>query len=117
MEDNIAFIKAELLALKSFVTEELYSLSQNMDWVRTEYEQSKFLEKNGNLRGEISSKGLIIIVLSESLSQITSSFIKPNSFRSKGSKEKNVDRERFELFQEKRFIQRKNTAKASNTND
>ena len=26
MEDNIAFIKAELLALRSFITEELYSL-------------------------------------------------------------------------------------------
>ena len=31
MEDNIAFIKAEILTLKSFVTDELYSLSQIMD--------------------------------------------------------------------------------------
>ena len=30
MEDKIAFIKAELLALKSFVTEELYSLFQKI---------------------------------------------------------------------------------------
>lgn len=30
MEDNVAFIKAELLALKSFVTEELYSLFQKI---------------------------------------------------------------------------------------
>ena len=60
---------------------------------------------------------MIIKVLSERLSQVTSSFIKPNSFSFRGSKEKSVDRERFELFQEKRFIQPKNTARASNNND
>ena len=36
MEDNIALIKAELLALKTFITEELYSLSRNMDRIRKE---------------------------------------------------------------------------------
>ena len=39
MEDNIAFIKGEILALKSFVTEELYNLFQNMNRIRTEYDQ------------------------------------------------------------------------------
>ena len=68
MEDNPAFIKAELLALKSFVTEELYSLSQIIDLIRTKYNQSKILEKKENLSGEISSKDLIIKILSESLS-------------------------------------------------
>ena len=63
MEDNIAFIKAELLALKSLFTEEIYSLSRIMDRIRTEYNQSKILEKNENLRGEISSKDLIIKML------------------------------------------------------
>ena len=70
MEDNIAFIKAGLLALKTFVTEELYSLSRIMDRIRTEYDQSKIPEKNENLRDEISSKDLIIKMVSESLSQI-----------------------------------------------
>ena len=31
VEDNIAFIKPELLVLKSFNSEELYSLFRNMD--------------------------------------------------------------------------------------
>ena len=85
-EDNIAFIKAELLALKSLVTEELYSLSQNLD--RIQYDQSKIVEKDENLREEISSKDLIIKMLSESLSQVTNSFNKPKSIRSRGSTEK-----------------------------
>ena len=55
MEGNIAFIKAELRALKSFVTGELYSLSGI--WIEsgqtTEYGQSEILEKNANLRGKI----------------------------------------------------------------
>ena len=66
-----------------------------MDQIRTEYDQSKILEKNENLRGEISSKDLIIKMLSESLSQITNSFNKPNSIRSTGSIESIVDRENF----------------------
>ena len=52
MEDNIALIKAELRALKSFVTEELYNLFSNMDRIRAEYDQSKILEKNTNLRAK-----------------------------------------------------------------
>ena len=75
-----------------------------MDQVRTEYDQSKILEKNENLGGEISSKDFIIKVLSKSLSQITNSFNKPNSIRSTGSIETNVDREKFEFSQEKSFI-------------
>ena len=116
MEDNIVFIKAKLLALKSFVTEELYNLSQTMDRIRTEYDQSKILEKNENLRGEISSMDLIIKMLSESLSQIANSLHKPNSITSTGSTEKIVDREKFEFSQEKTFIQPKKTVKASNNN-
>ena len=48
------------------------------------YDQSKILEKNENLRGEISSKDLIVKMLSESFSQTTNSFNKPNSIRSRG---------------------------------
>ena len=54
MKDNLALIKAELLALKSFVTEERYSLSRNTDRIRTGYNQSKILEENENLRSKIS---------------------------------------------------------------
>ena len=89
MEDNIVLIKAELLTLKSFVTEELYSLSRNIDRIWTKYKQYKFLEKNENLRGGILSKDLIIKMLPETLSQITNSFNKSNSIRSRGSTEKN----------------------------
>ena len=116
MENEIIFIKAELLAVKSFVTAELYSLSRIMDRIRTEYDQSKILEKNENLRNEISSKGMIIKMLSESLSQITNSFNEPNSIRSTRSIEKIVDRKKFEFFQEKSFIQPNKTIKASNNN-
>ena len=59
MENNIVLIKAELLALKSFVAGELYSLPQIMDRIRTEYNQSKILEKNENLRGKKLGKDLI----------------------------------------------------------
>ena len=75
-----------------------------MDQARTEYDQSKILEKNENLGGEISSKDFIIKVLSKSLSQITNSFNKRNSIRSTGSIETIVDREKFEFSQEKSFI-------------
>ena len=105
MEDNIAFIKPEILALQSFVTEKLYSLSRIMDRIRrTEYEQSKILEKNDNLRNKISNKDLIIKVLSESPSQIATSFNKLNGIKSTGSAEKIVGREKFEFSQEKSFI-------------
>ena len=116
MENKITFIKAELLAVKSFVTAELYSLSRIMDRIRTEYDQSKILEKNENLRNEISSKDMIIKMLSESLSQITNSFNEPNSIRSTRSIEKIVDRKKFEFFQEKSFIQPNKTIKANNNN-
>ena len=94
MGDNIAFTKADLLTFKSFVTEEIYSFSRIMDRIRTEYDQSKILEKNENLRSEISSKDLII----------TNSLNNPNSIRSTESTEKIVDREKFEFSQEKKFV-------------
>ena len=81
MECNIALIKAELLDLESLVIEELYSLSRNMDRIRAKYDQSKILQKNENFRIKISSKDLIIKMLSESLSQITNSFNKSNNIR------------------------------------
>ena len=57
MENNtIALIKAELIAMKLFITEELYSLSWIMDQIRTEYNQSKILKNNDYLRGKISSE-------------------------------------------------------------
>ena len=57
MENNtIALIKAELIAMKLFITEELYSLSWIMDQIRTEYKQSKILKNNDYLRGKISSE-------------------------------------------------------------
>lgn len=55
--------------MKSFV-KELYSLFQIIDRIRTEYDQSKILEENEKLRSEIrTSKGLIIKILSASLSK------------------------------------------------
>ena len=86
-----------------------------MDRIRTEYDQSKILEKNENLRGGISSKDLITKMLSESLSQITNLFNEPNSIRWTGSIEKIVDREKFK-FSLKSFIQPKKTVKASKNN-
>ena len=72
------------------------------------------MEKNENLGSEISSKDLIIKMLSESRSQITDSFDKLNTIRSKWSTEKNVNRAKFELPQERSFIQPKKTVKACN---
>ena len=66
-----------------------------MDQIRREYDLSKILEKNKSLRSEISSNDLTIKMLSESLSQITDYFNKPNSIRSTGSTEKHFDREIF----------------------
>ena len=62
----IASAKPELLALGE---------------IRTEYDQSKVLEKNETLRGEISNKDLLIKIVSESLSQITNYFNKSNNVR------------------------------------
>ena len=60
--------------------------------MRTEYDQSKILEKNENLRGEISSKDLIIKILSKSFLHITNYFNKSNNISSRGTTEKVVDR-------------------------
>ena len=87
-----------------------------MDRIRTEYDKLKILEKNENLRGQISNKDLIIKMLSEILSKIINCFNKSNSTKSRGSTENNVDRKTFQFSQEKSFIQPKKTAKASNNN-
>ena len=106
MEDNVAFIKAELLALKYFVREELYSLSRNVDQSRTKYEQSKILEKNKHVTDKISNKDLIIKIPFKSLSQITNFFDKSNIIGSRGSTEKIVDREKFEPSQKFHLTQK-----------
>ena len=67
----------------------------------TEFDQSKILERDENLRGEISNKDLIIKMLSNSLSQITNYFNKSDSIRCRGPTEKNSDRGKSELSQEK----------------
>ena len=67
----------------------------------TEFDQSKILERDENLRGEISNKDLIIKMLSNSLSQITNYFNKSDSIRCRGPTEKNIDRGKSELSQEK----------------
>ena len=67
----------------------------------TEFDQSKILERDENLRGEISNKDLIIKMLSDSLSQITNYFNKSDSTRCRGPTEKNIDRGKSELSQEK----------------
>ena len=68
------------------------------------------MEKNENLKGEISRKELIKM-LSESLSQIIF-FNIPNSARPIGSTEKYVNREKFEFSKEKSLVQPKITVKA-----
>ena len=114
MEDNVAFIKAELLALKYFVREELYSLSRNVDQSRTKYEQSKILEKNKHVTDKISNKDLIIKIPFKSLSQITNFFDKPNIIGSRGSTEKIVDREKFEPSQKFHLTQKDCKAEYNN---
>ena len=54
----MTLIKAELLSLKSFFIEELYSFSRNIDRIRTEFDQPIFLEENKNFLYGISSKDL-----------------------------------------------------------
>ena len=54
----MTLIKADLLSLKSFFIEKLYSLSQNIDRIRTEFDQPIFLEENKNFLYGISSKDL-----------------------------------------------------------
>ena len=51
----MTLIKAELLSLKSFFIEELYSFSRNIDRIRTEFDQPIFLEENKNFLYGISS--------------------------------------------------------------
>lgn len=43
--DNTALIEAELLALKSFVTKELWSSSRYMDRIRIDCDESTILKK------------------------------------------------------------------------
>ena len=61
-------------------------------------------------------KDLILKCYPKVFLQITIFFNKPGIIRSTGSTEKIFDREKFEFFPEKRFIQPKKTVKASNNN-
>ena len=63
---------AEIIALKSFVKEELYSLNKNVDRVRTEQcNQTDFMEEMKKMLEESKTKTEIIKMLSENVNTIT----------------------------------------------
>ena len=81
VSENITDLKAEFLALKSFVMDELYSINVNIDHSQTEQcDYTKHLEEyNKNMWDDIATKIMIIKMLSQSFNKITNSF--HNSFK------------------------------------
>ena len=72
IKESILNINAELMAIKSFVMDELYSFNKTLDRVRTEQcDQTKLIEEMKNLSNENHTKTLIIKTLSENLNTIT----------------------------------------------
>ena len=72
IKESILNINAELMAIKSFVMDELYSFNKTLDRVRTEQcDQTKLIEEMKNLSNENHTKSLIIKTLSENLNTIT----------------------------------------------
>ena len=66
---------AEIIALKSFVKEELCSLSNNVDRVRTEQcNQTDFMEEMKKMLEESKTKTEIIKMLSENVNTITNAY-------------------------------------------
>lgn len=81
LSENMTDLKAEFLALKSFVMDELYTINVNLDHSQTEQcDHTEHLEEyNKNMRNVIATKIMIIKMLSESFNKITNFF--HNSFK------------------------------------
>ena len=63
---------AEIIALKSFVKEELYSLNKNIDQVRTKQcNHTDFMEEMKKMLEQSKTKTEIIKTLSENVNTIT----------------------------------------------
>ena len=72
LKESILNINAELMAIKSFVMDELYGFNKTLDRVRTEQcDQTKLIEEIKNLSNENHTKTLIIKTLSENLNTVT----------------------------------------------
>ena len=72
IKESILNINAELMAIKSFVMDELYGFNKTLERVRTEQcDQTKLIEEMKNLSNENHTKTLIIKTLSENLNTIT----------------------------------------------
>ena len=72
IKESILNINVELMAIKSFVMDELYSFNKTLDCVRNEQcDQIKLIEEMNNLSNENHKKTLIIKTLSENLNTIT----------------------------------------------
>ena len=67
---------AEIIALKSFVKEELCSLSNNVDRVRTEQcNQTDFMEEMKKILEESKTKTEIIKTLSGNVNTVTNAYL------------------------------------------
>ena len=72
LKESILNINAELMAIKSFVMDELYSFNKTLDRIRTEQcDQTKFIQEMKNLTEENHTKTLIIKTLSDNLNTVT----------------------------------------------
>ena len=72
LKESIFNINAEIMAIKSFVMDELYSFNKTLDRVRTEQcDQTKLIQEMKNLSNENHTKTLIIKTLSENLNTVT----------------------------------------------
>ena len=70
LKQSILNINAEIMAIKNFVMDELYSFNQTLDRVRTEQcDQTKFMKDMKNLTDE-NTKTLIIKILTENMNTI-----------------------------------------------
>ena len=82
---SISNLTAEVMAIKNFIMDELYSLSRSIDCVRTEQiDQTNFMGDVNKIREENSNKNEIIKTLVENLNTITNSLYK--------SSDKNIDK-------------------------
>ena len=82
---SISNLTAEVMAIKNFIMDELYSLSRSIDRVRTEQiDQTNFIGDVNKIREENSNKNEIIKTLLENLNTITNSLYK--------SSDKNIDK-------------------------
>ena len=85
IKKSISNLTAEVMAIKNFIMDELYSLSRCIDRVRTEQiDQTNFMGDVNKIREENSNKNKIIKTLLENQNTITNSLYK--------SSDKNIDK-------------------------